>query len=115
GPDASSDVTNRFSPYPALTPEPREEGIFFVRPDGTGLRRIGPPSRVPSVIGQFRWAASPDARHIAFMDLGPSKAGYEAPQAFLLDVRSRSGRRRQLTHQPRVSMMENSDPGTRIP
>src|SRR5262249_54910325 len=97
-PDGSGvvfDVTKQLSDIPALTPDPPEEGIFFVRADGTGLRSLGPPSRVPSFLGQFRWAASPDGRTIAFIDLGPyDAAGHEAPQAFLLDVRS--GKRPQL-------------------
>jgi hypothetical protein len=115
-PDGSGvvfDVTRQFSGLPALTPELPEEGIFFVRADGSGLRWLGPPSRVHSILGQFRWAASPDGRTIAFIDLGPSRAGYEAPQVFLLDVRS--GARRQLTHQPRVQMLQVSDPGIWFP
>jgi len=116
-PDGSGvvfDVTRQFSQIPALTPEPPDEGIFFVRANGTGLRQFpGPPSRVPSVIGQFRWAASPDSRQVAFIDLGPSTAGHEAPQVFLLDLRS--GQRRQLTHQPRVAMLEIGDPGIWLP
>jgi hypothetical protein len=31
-------------------PEPPEEGIFFVRANGTGLRRLGPASRFPQVV-----------------------------------------------------------------
>ena len=61
-PDGSGvvfDVTKQFS-QTALTPEPPKEGIFFVRADGSGLRELGPPSRVPPVNGVFRWAASPD-------------------------------------------------------
>jgi hypothetical protein len=88
-PDGSGvvfDVTRQFSERPALTPEPPEEGIFFVRADGTGLRRFpGPPSRVPSVLGQFRWAASPDGRTIAFIDLGPSRAG-TTPRKFFFST-----------------------------
>jgi hypothetical protein len=113
-PDGSGvvfDVTSQFSDVPALTPEPPEEGVFFVRADGSGLRRLGPPSRVPSPI--FRRAASPDGRTIAFIDLGPSSAGYEAPQVFLLDVRS--GARRQLTHQTHVAMLSIADPGIWLP
>jgi cysteine-rich repeat protein len=112
-PDGSGvvfDVTKQFSET-AL--EPPEEGIFFVRSDGTGLRGLGPPSRVPSVNGEFRWPASPDGRSIAFIDLGPSTAGYDAPQVFLLDIRS--GQRRQLTRQSRVAMMQNGDPGIWLP
>ena len=75
-PDGSGvvfDVTKQFSP--ALTPEPPGEGIFFVRADGSGLRRLGPPSRFQFFLGQFSWPVSPDGRTIAFIDLGPSTAG----------------------------------------
>src|SRR5262245_4684008 len=67
---------------------PEQDGIFFVRSDGSGLRRLGPASRDPSfTIGQdfisglrdfWRlWVVSPpilfspDGRRIAFTDLGP--------------------------------------------
>src|SRR5262249_44502180 len=48
-PDGSGvvfDVTKQFSKT-AFTPEPPKEGIFFVRADGSGLRELGQPSRVP--------------------------------------------------------------------
>jgi hypothetical protein len=129
-PDASGvvfDVTTQFPKrLAALTPEIPEEGIFFVRADGTGLQRLGPPSRVQSLSGAFRWAASPDSRKIAFIDLGPSCLDcpnpYEAPQVWLLDLAScrRSGSfssacRRQLTHQARLPRPEHADPGIWLP
>ncbi len=112
------DVSKQFPALlPALTPEPPDEGIFFVRADGSGLRRLGPPSRVPSVLGAFRWAASPDGRAIAFVDLGrPDRPGHDAPQIFLLDLRSGDQTPRQLTFGPWVSDVEGkSDPGVWIP
>ncbi len=115
-PDGSGvvfDVTKEFSELPAATPEPPEEGIFFVKANGTGLRRLGPASRIYTIFGGVRWGVSPNGRTIVFVDLGPATAGYEAPQVFLLD--SRSGRRRQLTHQPRVANLEFDDPGISVP
>jgi len=47
------------------------------------------------------FAVSPDGRSIAFIDLGPDTAGNEAPEIFLLDLRS--GRRTQLTQLSRVA------------
>ena len=50
-PDGSGvvfEVTNDFSLFPALTPEPPEKGMFFVHADGAGLRRLGPASRIPT-------------------------------------------------------------------
>src|SRR5262249_24766295 len=48
------------------------------------------------------------------IDLGPyDAAGHEAPQVFLLDVRS--GKRRQLTHQTHVMNIQKADPGAWLP
>ena len=50
-PDGASvvfDVTDEFSFYPVPLPlnlPPEQKGLFWVRADGTGLRRLGPPSR----------------------------------------------------------------------
>ncbi len=121
-PDGSGvvfEVTRQFSPFPAITPgSPSDEGMFFVRSDGSGLRRLGPPSRRPlfvtvpdrnSPIGLSAsfttdtFAVSRDGRKIAMIDLGPIDPHVpergEAPQVFLLDVES--GQRTQLTHQSR--------------
>jgi hypothetical protein len=118
-PDGSGvvfEVTKQLSLVPAVTPEPPEEGIFFVRTDGSGLRRLGLASPLPPYIvisdgtpplglsfsptGRL-FPVSPDGRKIAFIDFGPDTAGHEAPQIFLLDLRS--GQRTQLTHQSRVA------------
>ena len=43
------EVTDDFSinpPLPLHLP-PEQKGIFFVRADGSGLRSLGPPSRLP--------------------------------------------------------------------
>ena len=119
-PDGSGvifEVTKQFSVYPQFTPEPPQgEGIFFARADGSGLRRLGPASRFPSFavvkdvnspIGlgfpptQLVFGVSPNGRSIALIDLGPDTAGNEAPEIFLLDLRS--GRRTQLTKLSRVA------------
>jgi hypothetical protein len=120
-PDGSGvvfEVTTQFSVYPTLSPEPAPggEGIFLVRADGSGLRRLGPASRFPTFVGVndvnspigisfpvtgMVYSVSPNGRSIALIDLGPDTAGHEAPQIFLLDLRS--GRRTQLTHLSRVA------------
>jgi hypothetical protein len=124
-PDASGvvfEVTKQFSLYPSLTPEPpRGEGIFFLRADGRGrLRRLGPASRFPPFLfasdplanfylpTQYVLPVSPDGRSVALIDLGPDTAGHEAPQIFLLDVRS--GRRTQVTRQSRLPNTKELDP-----
>jgi hypothetical protein len=110
------EMTKRFSVYPPFTPEPPQgEGIFLVRADGRRLRWLAPASRFPSFvvvndgysplgisfpITEMIYPVSPNGRSIALIDLGRDTAGNEAPQIFLLDLRS--GRRTQLTHLSRV-------------
>src|SRR5262249_22425506 len=92
-----------------------EEGIFVVRDDGSGLRRLGPASRDPSFrivpdasspTGGFRtsggtqFSFSPDGRDVVFTDLGPGPGADDAVQIFTLDVAT--GTRTQLTHLPAV-------------
>jgi len=98
-PDGSGvvfEVTSRWSPFQL---RPAEEGFFFVRSDGRGLRRLGPPSRVrvnPGNNTADNYPVSPDGRYIALLDLGPDSFGQDDYQIFRLDTRT--GRRRQLTH-----------------
>jgi hypothetical protein len=125
-PDGSGvvfEVTTQFSlsANPPTLP-PQGEGIFFVRANGSGLRRLGPAGRHPVIYvdndnpGRFQltgitFPVSPNGRKMGLIDLGPDTAGHEAPQIFLLDLRS--GRRRQLTHQSRLR--SGSDPGIWLP
>jgi hypothetical protein len=99
---------------PVLAPlPPEQEGIFFVRSDGSGLRRLGPASRVPVMGGVLPWPLppgfalgeyrfpitfSPDGGTIAFTDLGPGPANEDAHQIVTMDLTT--GRRRQLTRLP---------------
>ena len=116
-PDGSGIVfdVSKEKPGGSLTPDPPEEGIFFARPDGSGVRKLGPPSRAYEhlTVGDFRWGVSPDGRSIAFIDIGPSREGHDAPQVFILNPRS--GKRWQLTRQPRVPMPALGDPGIWFP
>jgi hypothetical protein len=119
-PDGSGvvfEVTKQLSLVPAITPEPPAEGIFFVRADGRSPpRRVGDASRFPTLLVAAdpnalggvsflntgnSFVVSPDGRNIAFIDFGPDTDGHEAPQIFLLDLRS-PYTRTQLTHQSRV-------------
>jgi Tol biopolymer transport system component len=56
-----------FGPYPLsrLDPPPRRWGIYVVRPDGTGLRRV---ARLPLMTERPRLAWSPSGGQIAFSD-----------------------------------------------
>jgi hypothetical protein len=113
-PDGSAVVfeVNDQSPFfHSISLRPEENGIFFVRADGSQPpRRLGPPSRDPSFrvpprFGQVplrpageigylsdvftmspRIAFSPNGRRIAFTDLGPGPAGEETVQIVVLDL-----------------------------
>jgi len=109
-PDGTSvvfEVTDEFSvnpPLPLNLP-PEQKGIFWVRADGTGLRRLGPPSRTPFFFvqdgGTYLYSPlsfSPNGRAIAFVDKGPDADGHEADQVVTLDVAT--GTRAQVTRLP---------------
>src|SRR5438132_13915664 len=70
-PDGSGvvfEVTSQFSTSPTPTAElSPEDGIFFVRADGSGLRRLGPASRWPTFV-VFADPTSPSG--LAFVDNG---------------------------------------------
>ena len=114
-PDARSvvfEVSNGATFLPSLQPvDPALEGMWYVRSDGEGLRRLGPPSRYPrwlafpapngpllglNVFVNSQAVFSPNSRMVAYSDLGPGPTGEEAPQIWLVDLES--GARRQLTH-----------------
>jgi hypothetical protein len=111
-PDGSGvvfEVTDDFSLLVPNTLEGEQEGFFFVRADGTGLRRLGPASRDPtfrlvpdatSPLGfqvSLAWkvAFSPDGRLVAFTDRAPGATGADAVQLFTLELAT--GRRTQIT------------------
>jgi len=101
-----SDAFSVFPPLPLHIP-PEKQGIFVVGADGTGLRRLGPPSREPFeliingflyVSGRTAFSFAPDGRRLAMIDKGPDANGNEASQLLLIDAAS--GRRAQITHLP---------------
>jgi hypothetical protein len=113
-PDGSGvvfEVTNGVAKLPGLSPDPLEEGFFFVRADGTGLRWLAPPSRAPEFqlipnpsnpLGfdggpplPLSIAFSRDGRTVVYTDLGSGPSGEEAVQVVTLDLAT--GRRTQLT------------------
>jgi hypothetical protein len=113
-PDGASvafEVTDEFSFNPPLplNLRPEQKGIFWVRADGTGLHRLGPPSRTPffallpsgALIDYSNRRAlsfSADGRTIAFADKGPDADGHEADQIFTIDVATAT--RTQVTQLP---------------
>jgi hypothetical protein len=119
-PDGSAvvfEITDDFSVFaPNKLVAPDQEGFFFVRSDGRGLRRLGPASRDPDfgfvldpsqpfgfrVSGPFlNLAFSPDGHTVAYTDRGPGPTGEDVPQIVTLDVAT--GQRTQLTHLPRAT------------
>ena len=91
----------RRTAVPLLPPVslPLPEGLYYVRADGTGLRRLGDASRVADyaiveVDTSFRVFTdvlvdlyfSPDGRRIAYTDLGPGADGVDAPQVFVMHL-----------------------------
>ena len=102
------EVTDDFSAFPKLPLHlaPEQKGIFFVRADGSGLHRLGPPSRLPFFIlsNGFTdllrsFSFSLDGRLISFADTGPGRPdGQDAAQVFTLDAET--GQRTQVTHLP---------------
>ena len=102
------EISDDFSTNPPLPLHlpPEQKGIFLVRADGSDLRPLGLPSRVPffrfdnsgTLFPQGSFGFSPDGRLITFADMGPDATGSAAGQVFTLDVGS--GLRRQVTHLP---------------
>jgi hypothetical protein len=115
-PDGSGvvfEVTNSVALFPGISPEPLDEGFFFVRADGTHLRWLAPPSRTPLFqllkfpdpplgfligLNSLNIAFSPDGETVVYLDRGPGPGGEEADQVVTLDVATR--RRIQLTSPP---------------
>jgi len=115
GSEVVFEVTDDFSFLNRQQLPPEQEGIYLVRADGSGLRRLGPASRDPPfrVAYEPRLDAvitaptvdphlnfSPDGRRIVFTDRGPGPGG-EAVQ--LVTIELASGRRTQITHLPPVA------------
>jgi hypothetical protein len=113
--------------FPLVRVPAEQEGFFFVRADGTGLRRLAPPSRDPvfrlepfplSPIGFGTTVFptvpfSPDGRRVVFTDLGPGPAGETAIQIVTLELAT--GRRWQVTHLPLAASSIPGIPATGFP
>jgi len=130
-PDGSGlvfEVTNDQVLTPGLPAVPEQEGIFYVRSDGRGLRRLGPASRDPTwtvfvdsrlpggvQFDTSRWTLrfSPNGRTVVYTDVGPGPAGEDAIQIVTLDLAS--GSRRQVTRLPTARPVDPGIPFTGFP
>ncbi len=111
GAEVAFEITDAFSAVSLLLGggflTPDERGLFLMRADGTGLRRLGPPSRQPAFAPPYIYAGSsdlafsPNGRMIAFPDLGPGPGSEETSQIFVLQLSS--GSRTQVTQLPPAS------------
>jgi hypothetical protein len=126
-PDAADvvfELTDAVSIFPLVPLAPEERGIFLMHADGTGMRRLAPPSREPT----FRFLASqqsiqinvlpgfafsPSGRTVAFTDLGPGPTSDETVQIFTLDLVT--GERRQVTRLPIATPPSDLFPPTCCP
>ncbi len=101
------EISNQFQLIGKTPLAPEQQGFFYVRADGTGLRRLAPPSRDSTyrIFVNPRGEASAesktalpfraDDRMTAYTDLGPGADGRESEQIFTLDLRT--GERKQVT------------------
>ena len=95
------EVTDEFSVVEQPFVPPDAHGIFAVRADGIGRRRLGPASRVASFgdgVASPNFSFSPSGRYAGFEDIGPGPQSEVAVQIFTLEVES--GARRQVTRLP---------------
>jgi hypothetical protein len=115
------EVTNDFQILVGRLPlAPEEKGFFYIRADGTGLRRLGPASRdptgrlfefmgTPSVNVTSRLSFSSDDQRVVFTDLAPGPDGVVTEQLFTMEIST--GEQRQVT---RFAAAEPPPPGQRI-
>jgi hypothetical protein len=106
------ELTTDFALFPLTALPPDRAGIYVVRSDGSGLRRLGAASRAASfrvsadpssplgimVTPPQPFAFNPGGRAVAFTDLGPGPMGEQAAQVVTLDLAS--GARKQVTRLP---------------
>ena len=96
------EVSDDFNVFSQTFVPPEQEGIFVVRADGSGLRRLDRASRAaastPNRI-ESNFVFSPNGRLVGFTDTGPGQPdGQDAAQIFTLDIET--GQRTQVTHLP---------------
>jgi hypothetical protein len=82
---------------------PEQRGIYYMRADGSGRRRLGPASRSPAYyLGGFSslgLSFDPSGQRFTYIDRGSDEAGQEAAQVFVQGL-TPAERSRQVTRLP---------------
>jgi len=112
------EVTDEHSLMSQTQLESEQEGIFVVRADGTGLRRLGAASHAPNFayclpnpneparsVGGYNFTFSSDGRSIAFTDSADEDPRSDA-QVDVWTLDQTNGERFQVTHLPRVEGLD---------
>src|SRR5262249_40516203 len=114
-PDGSGvafEVTDVFIRDPGWVLAPGQAGIYYTRADGSGLRRLGPPSRSPAtfytpsgvlVVNDFSLSFDPSGQQFTYTDRGPDEAGHDAAQVFVQGLMP-GARSRQVTRLPALDL-----------
>lgn len=108
------EVSDQFSALGQFL-RPEQKGFFVMRPDGTGLRKIAPASRQPTLgtASLVPLAFSPDSQRVVFPDRGPGPNSEEAVQ--IVTVELGTGERTQVTHLPPAPYLTFDFPGLYAP
>jgi hypothetical protein len=83
---------------------PEQSGIYYVRADGSDLRRLGPASRSPTHFShriEGPLAFDPAGRTFTYVDRGPDDEGHDGAQVFVQGLAPGESRR-QVTRLPAV-------------
>lgn len=108
------EVTDNFSPLPGGRLPAEDEGVFFVRSDGSDLRRIGDARTVASfaldaAVTTEGFAFSPDGRSVVYVDGAAENLGGEERPVEIVTVDLDDGTRRAIARLP------PAPPATRFP
>jgi hypothetical protein len=87
-----------------------QRGIYYMRADGSGLRRLGPASHAPTVVYsptgtswlEYGFAFDPGGEEFTYVDRGPDEAGHDAAEVFLRGLTP--GDATQVTHLPALDV-----------
>jgi hypothetical protein len=87
---------------------PEQRGIYYMRADGSGRRRLGAASRSPGFFVQWNelaFAFDPSGQAFTYVDRGPDEANHDAAQVFVQGL-TPGERSRQVTRLPAFDVPE---------